>query len=272
MRIFLVIFLCVFPLLFSLAEPLTKETAVDYREEGQRAQSIGDLKGALSYYQKAVQLDPKFAQAYNDIGVIYETLGENDKALEAYQKALKVDPEYLPAYTNVAFIYEKRGDIDNATRYWQKRYELGREGDYWREVSSQHLLKLGTFPEVRKRIIEKKAAILSNEIIRKNKEESLKSIKDAKLHFRIGNKAFREKDYKAAVKEFGTVFLINPSDDQLLNKTLSLYKQARRLFLRQQTFTSAKNALDYIDKEDYLSAQNKLGDALKAISLITQEK
>lgn len=272
MRIFLVIFLCIFPLLFSLAGPLTKENAKAYREEGQRAQSIGDLMGALSWYQKAVQLDPKLAQAYNDMGVIYEILGEDDKALEPYLKALEIDPGYLPAYTNLAFLYEKRGDIDSAVHYWQKRYELGREGDYWWEVSCQHLLKLGAYPAVRKRVLERKAAILSSDVIRKNKEENLKSIKDAKRHFRIGNKAFKEKDYKTAVKEFGTVFLINPSDDQLLSRTLSRYKQARRLFLRQQTSTSAKNALDYIDQEDYSSAQNKLGEALEAISHITQEK
>jgi len=271
-RIFLVIFLSVFPLLSSQAGPLVEEDARMYREAGYRAQSVGDLRGALAWYQKAVTLDPSFAQPYNDIGVIYETQGRINEALKMYEKVLEIDPEYLAAYTNLAFISEKKGNIEDAAYYWQKRYELGREGDYWWEISRQHLLKLGTYPRVRREMLEKKAARLSREIIWKNAQEKAATIREAKLHFDIGNQAFLEKDYKIAIKEFEAVFFLNPSDEELFNKSVKLYKQSKRLYLRGKAISDAKNALDYMENDDYLSAERKLGNTLETISHITQEE
>ena len=272
MRIFLVIFLSIFPLLSSQAESLLKEDAKAYREEGYRAQSLGDLEGALGWYQKAVHMDPRYAQVYNDIGVIYENRDEIGRAEEMYKKTLEIDPSFLPAYTNLAFIAEKKGNIEDASYYWQKRYELGQEGDYWWEVSRQHLLKLGTYPKMRRERLEKKAAELSKEIIKKNTQEKLALIREVRLHFNIGNQAFLEKDYATAIKEFETIFFLNPDDEEILNKSVKLYKQAKRLYLRGAVLAGLKNALDYIESDDYQSAENKLEDTLEVISRITQEK
>ena len=272
MRIFLVIFLSIFPLLFSQAESLLKEDAKAYREEGYKAQSLGDVEGALSWYQKAAQMDPYYALAYNDIGVIYENQGEIGRAEEMYKKALEVDPEFLPAYTNLAFIAEKKGNMKDASYYWQKRYELGLEGDYWWEVSRQHLLKLGTYPRARREWLENKAAELSREIIYKSTQEKVAVIRESRLHFDIGNQAFIEKDYKTAVKEFEAIFFLNPEDEELLNKSVKLYKQAKKLYLKGAALAGLKNALDYIESNDYQSAEKRLEDTLEVISRITQEK
>jgi len=272
MRVFLVIFLFIFPLLSSQAASLLKDDAKAYREEGYRAQSLGDIEGALVWYQKAVQLDPHYAQAYNDIGVIYESQGEIARAAEMYKKTLEIDPSFLSAYTNLAFIAEKKGNIKDASYYWQRRYELGREGDYWWEVSRQHLLKLGIYPRVKREMLEKQAASLSREIIANSARKKLEAIKEARLRFNIGKQAFIEKDYEIAVKEFEAIFFLNPDDEEILNKTVKLHKQAKRLYLRRQVLGDVKNALDYIESDDYLSAEKKLGDALEVISRIAQKK
>ena len=234
-------------------------------------QSVGDLRGALMHYQKAVQIDPYYAEAHNDLGVIYEAMGDDEDAMAMYQKVLELEPGYLAAYTNLAFIYEKRGDIKNATLYWRKRFELGQEGDYWWEVSRQHLLKLGTYPQIRKEILEEKAARLSREFIYKREQERLKLVEEAQLHFDIGDKAFRERDYEAARDEFQTVLSLNPPKESLKKKARDFYKQAQRFLLREQAYTNTKNALDYMNKSDYLSAGGKLKDALSAVFSITRE-
>jgi len=272
MRIFLVIFLSIFPLLSSQAGPLVLEDAKAYREEGYKAQSLGDIDGALVLYQKAAYLDPHYAQVHNDIGVIYENQGDLLRAEEMYKKTLGIDPNFLPAYTNLAFIAEKKGNVEDANYYWTRRYELGQKGDYWWEVSRQHLLKLGTYPKLRRERLEKQASRLSKEVAQNNEQERLVLIKEAKLHFDIANQAFLEKDYEAATKEFEMVFLLNSSDKELIDKSVSIYKQAKRLYLRRKALSDAKNALDYIENDDYLSAEKKLGDTLETISRISQEK
>lgn len=272
MKVLLTVLLSIIPLFSCWAGSLVKDEAVAYREEGFNAQSLGDLEGALMYYQKALTLDPHYAQAYNDSGVVYEAQGNDYKALEMYNKALEIDPNLLSVYTNLAFFYEKNKDIKNAAFYWQKRYELGQEGSYWWEVSRQHLIKLGTYPKLKKKRLAKEAIKLSEGIAQSNKQERLKSIEDAKFHFDIGNKAFLEKDYKNARKEFEAVFFINPSDEELLSKSVDLYKEAKRLSLREQITTDIKNALNYIESNDYLSAERRLKDVLESISRITQKK
>ena len=108
MKVFFVILLSIFPLFSCWAGSLVAEEAKTYRKEGFKAQSLGDLKSALIWYQKALILDPHYAQAYNDIGVVYEAQGDDYRALEMYKKALEIDSDYLPAYTNLAFFYEKK--------------------------------------------------------------------------------------------------------------------------------------------------------------------
>jgi len=272
MKFFLVIFLSAFPFLSSQAGSLVAEDAKAYREEGFKAQAIGNLQNALKCYQKAIVLDPDFAQAYNDIGVVFESKGEFGRAEDMYKKALALDPNLLSVYTNLAFIAEKNGKMKEASDYWQKRYELGQEGDYWWEASRQHLLKLGTYPEVRREWLEKQALVLSQEVAEKSEQKRLDLIREAKFHFNIGNQAFLEKDYETAIKEFETIFFLNSPDREVLDKSVALYKQAKRLYLRNKVVNHARGALDCIESDDYLSAEKKLGESLEAISYITQEK
>ena len=46
----------------------------------------------MALYQKAVAVDPSYAEAYNDLGVIYEAVNAPDKAEQCYIKSIKVDP------------------------------------------------------------------------------------------------------------------------------------------------------------------------------------
>jgi len=271
MRIFLIILFLILPLFISQAKDLVKEEAKAYRDEGYRLQALGDYERALVYYQKAVQMDPDFVEVYNDIGVVQEALGNDDRALTMYEKVLEMNPGYLPAYTNLAFLYERKGNIEKASYYWIKRYELGEQGDYWQEVAQQHLLKLGTYPQVRKKMLERQAAKLSRELIYKSEQKRLKSIEEAELHFDVGNRAFIDGDYELAVKEFTTVLYLNPSDEELKNKAREMYQRSERLYLRNQALVETRRALDYIDAGDYPSAGKKLKSALSVVSSITQE-
>ncbi|MBI4981895.1 MAG: tetratricopeptide repeat protein [Candidatus Omnitrophica bacterium] len=102
-----------------------------YRSQGLRAQQIGDFDTALSFYQKAIELDPAYAAPYNDAGVIYETNGEVGRAQDSYLKAITIDKRYLPAYTNLALLYENERELSKAAQCWKKRYELASLDDPW---------------------------------------------------------------------------------------------------------------------------------------------
>lgn len=116
-----------------------QKQARQYRNLGLEAQKINKIDEAMSYYQKAVELDPYYAPLYNDLGVLYESKGLLDKALEQYQKCIDIDPSYEGPYTNLALFYENKGDLKKAAYYWKKRWKMGDASDHWAQKARERL-------------------------------------------------------------------------------------------------------------------------------------
>jgi Tfp pilus assembly protein PilF len=55
----------------------------------------GLWKEAAYRWERAVELDPTYAAAWNNLAVAYEQQGQFDEARKAYEKALKLDPDNL---------------------------------------------------------------------------------------------------------------------------------------------------------------------------------
>jgi Flp pilus assembly protein TadD len=60
----------------------------------------GLWKEALYRWERAAQLDPSYAAAYNNLGVAYEQVGDFEKARAAYEKALEIEPNNLTIRQN----------------------------------------------------------------------------------------------------------------------------------------------------------------------------
>jgi Flp pilus assembly protein TadD len=53
----------------------------------------GLWREAIYRWEKAVELDPTYAAAFNDLAIAYEHEGQLDKARQAYEKAIELDPD-----------------------------------------------------------------------------------------------------------------------------------------------------------------------------------
>lgn len=251
--------------LFSQSSTQLIEQASLYREEGYRLQLAGDLAGALTYYQKAVQLNPGAYEAYNDMGVIYESRGEFNKAIAMYEKAIEVDPDYLAPYANLALIYEGMNDIEKATYYWKKRYLSGQEGDYWWYKSIEHLVKLGTYPEAKKEWLRIKSAPFYKQFSQEREQERLQGIEEAKAHLRIGISLMKSGKYEQAVNELETALSLKPEDNNLQMEISQHYAQAKKMRDKERVRAYVQEAVSYLDKDNYTYAVQKLKDALSTI-------
>lgn len=60
---------------------------------------------AKSLLLKAIELDPKNAQAHFQLGLTYMSLKNSPKAMEAYQKSIQLDPNFPGAYFNLGYLY-----------------------------------------------------------------------------------------------------------------------------------------------------------------------
>ena len=52
----------------------------------------GLWREAIYRWERAVEIDPTYAAAFNDLAVAYEHEGQLDKARKAYEKALELEP------------------------------------------------------------------------------------------------------------------------------------------------------------------------------------
>jgi Tfp pilus assembly protein PilF len=93
----------------SLAD--AKKDAKSQVEFGISVAQRGLWREAIYRWEKATQIDPSYAAAYNDLAIGYEHEGQLDKARKAYEKALELDPNNSQVRQN----YELFKEINDRT-------------------------------------------------------------------------------------------------------------------------------------------------------------
>ncbi len=63
------------------------------------------LSLALKYYERAMKVDPTYADAENNIGTIWYQRKKYRKAIKAYQKAIKIREDMPVLYSNLGYAY-----------------------------------------------------------------------------------------------------------------------------------------------------------------------
>ncbi len=66
----------------------------------------GLWREAIYRWERAVELDPTYAEAYNDLAVGYEHEGQLEKARQAYEKALALEPDNIQIRQNYELFKE----------------------------------------------------------------------------------------------------------------------------------------------------------------------
>src|ERR1700746_3255911 len=66
----------------------------------------GLWREAIYRWEKAVEIDPTYAAAFNDLAIAYEHAGEFQKARAAYDKALALDPDNVQIRQNYELFKE----------------------------------------------------------------------------------------------------------------------------------------------------------------------
>lgn len=189
-----------------------------YRAQGLELQRIGNADDAMSLYQKAVELDPSYAIAYNDLGIICEAKGFTDRAEEYYLKSIEIDPDYLSAYTNLALLYETKRDLDKAAAYWKKRAELGLPDDPWTQKARKRLedinLVLSNMPleEVlrEQEVVELLKEVATQKTVMEKDDKEL-----AKNHFGKAKQSYDKEDYATAIKEALDAQQLDPANKEI---------------------------------------------------------
>ena len=73
-------------------------------------------KEALYRWQRAIEIDPTYAAAWNNLGIAFEINGRFDEAREAYETALDLDPNNLLIEQNYDLFLEVNDRVSQNSR------------------------------------------------------------------------------------------------------------------------------------------------------------
>ena len=90
------------------------DAAIDFAEKG-------NYDRAIALFSKALEINPRYAAAYNNRGVAYaKGKGQYDKAISDYNKAIEINPGLAEAYDNRGITYKEKACSD-----WERACQLG---------------------------------------------------------------------------------------------------------------------------------------------------
>jgi len=84
----------------------------------------GEIKGAISEYQKALKQDPHLADAYLALGRLFFQQGNYKTSIWHYQQALNINPQWWEAYQKLAEAYRGWGDLASAAAAYRNAIAL----------------------------------------------------------------------------------------------------------------------------------------------------
>ena len=86
---------------------------------------LGKKQEAIAEYEKSIQLAPNVPQPYYNEGNAYASLGKDKEALDAFDKAIAKDPSYGKAYYNKAMVLSRMGRTKEAQEALAKAHSAG---------------------------------------------------------------------------------------------------------------------------------------------------
>jgi tetratricopeptide (TPR) repeat protein len=87
--------------------------------EGAAAQQRGDLESAAEAYRRAIEIEPRFAEAHANLGAVLARLGRYEEAVLSDERALAINPKLTAARLNLGLAHYRAGALGAAVVAFQ---------------------------------------------------------------------------------------------------------------------------------------------------------
>lgn len=95
-------------LTFSATSAMAPKDAKKAYEKSRDLMKKKKIADAQKELEKAVQIYPKFANAWADLGMVHEAQNHTEEAMKAYQQAVESDSKLVKPYVNMALLYARQ--------------------------------------------------------------------------------------------------------------------------------------------------------------------
>jgi len=100
----------------------------EYLEEKRPKQLLDvhlkDYELIVRHYNRIIEKDENFADAYVNLGFIYLDKEDFDEALKCFTKIAELELDNPEAYNNLGYIYERMDMFDSAKKSYERALKL----------------------------------------------------------------------------------------------------------------------------------------------------
>ncbi len=93
-------------------------------EKGNDYYNQSNYNESITYYDKALAIDPYYLRALNNKGNALGELGKSEEAITWYDKALEVDPKDVDVLNNKGWVLSNLGKYDEAITWYDKALDI----------------------------------------------------------------------------------------------------------------------------------------------------
>lgn len=98
-------------------------------QSGRQYQEAGEYPAAITAYEAALAIDPKFAEAHNGLGVVYALMDDYPPAIRHLTTAAGLAPLASHIHNNLGYAHLLQGDLADAERAIVQALQLDPENE-----------------------------------------------------------------------------------------------------------------------------------------------
>jgi tetratricopeptide (TPR) repeat protein len=87
---------------------------------------VGDHEAAIRHGRRALELEPKDAEAHKNLGLAFEAENKVDATLAEYQEALRLKPDYSNVHFDLGVLFYHQHKFEDAVTEYRKAIHRGR--------------------------------------------------------------------------------------------------------------------------------------------------
>jgi tetratricopeptide (TPR) repeat protein len=184
------------------------QAAIEYLNSGIAKGKLDDFKGAIADYDKAIEINPNYGEAYGYRGYAKVNLNNYQGAIADFNKAIEINIKYAKAYFFRGISKYNLSDYQGAIADYNKAIKINpkyQEAYYFRGILKDEL------SDYHEAITDFNKAIEINPT-------------DEEAYFNRGIAKYSIDDYSGAVADYSKAIEINPTDEnEYYNRGIARY-------------------------------------------------
>ena len=121
--------------------------AVTLYNRGRDLYNAGDIQGALSCFEQAIEIQPNYYLAYYNRGIALKNMGRYEEAIADYNKAIEIQPNDPDAYNGRGNALKEMGRYEEAIADYNKAIEIQPKYHYAYNGRGIALKEMGRYEE-----------------------------------------------------------------------------------------------------------------------------